>query len=48
MAAASAVLPEERRASGLALVVTATSLAKLAAALLFGLLWTRPASRLPP
>ena len=40
MAAASAVLPEERRASGLALVVTATSLAKLAAALLFGLLWT--------
>lgn len=40
MAAGSVVLPEERRASGLALLVTATSLTKLAAALLFGLLWT--------
>jgi MFS family permease len=40
MAAASAMLPEDRRASGLALLVTATSLTKLAAALLFGLLWT--------
>ncbi len=40
MAAASAVLPEERRGSGLGLLVTATSLGKFAAALLFGLLWT--------
>ena len=40
MAAASAVLPEERRGSGLGLLVTATSLGKFGAALLFGLLWT--------
>jgi MFS family permease len=40
MASASAFVPEELRASGLAVLVTATSLAKLFAALLFGLLWT--------
>ncbi|HEX2416410.1 MAG TPA: MFS transporter [Thermoleophilaceae bacterium] len=40
MAIASAVLPEHQQASGLALLVTATTLAKLAAALLFGGLWT--------
>jgi MFS family permease len=40
MAAASAVLPEERRASGLGLLVGAVTLGKLAAAVLFGLLWT--------
>jgi hypothetical protein len=40
MASASAFVPEELRASGLAVLVTATSLAKLLAALLFGLLWT--------
>jgi MFS family permease len=40
MATASALVPEELRASGLAVLVTATSLAKLLAAVLFGLLWT--------
>ncbi len=40
MATASALVPEELRASGLAVIVTATSLAKLVAAILFGLLWT--------
>ncbi len=40
MATASTLVPEELRASGLAVLVTATSLAKLLAALLFGLLWT--------
>jgi len=40
MATASALVPEELRASGLAVIVTATSLAKLVAAVLFGLLWT--------
>jgi MFS family permease len=40
MALASARLPENRQASGLALLVTATTLAKLAAALSFGALWT--------
>jgi MFS family permease len=40
MALASAVLPPELRASGLALIVTATSLARLVAAIAFGGLWT--------
>lgn len=39
-AIASAVLPERLRASGLALLVTATSLAKLGSSLAFGLTWT--------
>jgi len=39
-AAASAVLPEGQRGGGLGLLLAATTLAKLAAALLFGLLWT--------
>ena len=39
-AIASAVLPERLRASGLALLVTATSLAKFASSLAFGLVWT--------
>jgi MFS family permease len=39
-ALASAILPEELRASGLGLVTTANALARLAAALLFGALWT--------
>jgi MFS family permease len=40
MALASAVLPDELRASGLGLLVTATSLARLGGSLLFGALWT--------
>ena len=40
MALASAVLPPALRASGLALVVTATSLARLVASIAFGVLWT--------
>jgi MFS family permease len=40
MALASAVLPEHLRSSGLALLTTATSLTRLAASVLFGLLWT--------
>jgi MFS family permease len=40
MALASAVLPEGLRASGLALLTTATSLARLVASVLFGALWT--------
>ena len=40
MALASAVLPPDLRASGLALVVTATSLARLVASVAFGVLWT--------
>jgi MFS family permease len=40
MALASAVLPEALRTSGLALLTTATSLARLVASVLFGLLWT--------
>ncbi len=40
MALASAVLPPALRASGLALVVTATSLARLLASITFGVLWT--------
>lgn len=40
MALASAALPEHLRASGLALLVTATSLGRLAASLLFGAIWT--------
>jgi MFS family permease len=39
-AIASAVLPEGLRASGLALLVTATSLAKLVSSVAFGLVWT--------
>ena len=40
MAIASATLPDEQQASGMALLVTAVTLAKLAAALVFGALWT--------
>jgi MFS family permease len=40
MALASAVLPEHLRGSGLALLVTATSGARLFASVLFGALWT--------
>lgn len=40
MALASALLPERLRTSGLALLTTATNLARLAASVLFGLLWT--------
>jgi MFS family permease len=40
MAAASSLLPEQARASGLGLLLAAVTTAKLAAALLFGLLWT--------
>ncbi|MEA2133632.1 MAG: hypothetical protein QOC68_1541 [Solirubrobacteraceae bacterium] len=40
MAAASALLPEQSRASGLGLLLAAVTLAKLLAAVLFGLLWT--------
>ena len=40
MAAASALLPEQNRASGLGLLLAAVTLAKLLAAVLFGLLWT--------
>jgi MFS family permease len=40
MALASAVLPEELRTSGLALLTTITSLGRLLASILFGLLWT--------
>ena len=39
-AIASAVLPDSLRASGLALLVTVTSLAKLASSVVFGLAWT--------
>jgi MFS family permease len=39
-AIASALLPDRLRASGLALLVTATSLAKLLSSLAFGLVWT--------
>jgi MFS family permease len=39
-AMASAVLPDQLRASGLALLVTATSLAKLVSSIAFGLVWT--------
>jgi MFS family permease len=39
-AIASAILPDGLRASGLALLVTATSLAKLCSSLAFGLAWT--------
>lgn len=39
MAMGSAVVPEELRGSGLALLGTATSVARLAASLLFGALW---------
>lgn len=39
-AIASALLPDQLRASGLALLVTATSLAKLVSSVLFGLAWT--------
>jgi MFS family permease len=40
MALASAVLPPELRASGLAVLVTATSIARLLASILFGAAWT--------
>ena len=40
MAFGSAVVPEEVRGSGLALLGTVTSLGRLVASLLFGLLWT--------
>jgi MFS family permease len=40
MALASAVLPAALRTSGLALLTTATGLARLLAAVLFGALWT--------
>jgi MFS family permease len=40
MAAASAALPEQHRGGGLGLLLAATTLAKLVAALAFGLLWT--------
>ena len=40
MALGSAVVPDEVRGSGLALLGTATSLARLGASLAFGLLWT--------
>jgi MFS family permease len=40
MALASSMLPESLRTSGLALLATATSLARLAASVLFGLTWT--------
>jgi MFS family permease len=39
-AAASAVLPDGQRGGGLGLLLGVTTLAKLAAALLFGLLWS--------
>jgi MFS family permease len=40
MAIAGALLPEHLRASGMALLTTATSLGRLASSLLFGALWT--------
>jgi len=40
MALAGAVLPPELRASGMALVTTGTSLARLLGSVLFGVLWT--------
>jgi MFS family permease len=40
MALASATLPPALRGSGLALVVTATSLGRLLASILFGTIWT--------
>ena len=40
MAQASAILPAWLRGSGLALLSTATGLARLLASILFGLLWT--------
>jgi len=40
MALAGAVLPPELRASGMALVTTGTSLARLLGSILFGVLWT--------
>jgi MFS family permease len=40
MAAASAALPPSLRGSGLALLVTSTSLGRLLASILFGMIWT--------
>jgi MFS family permease len=40
MAIASVYLAEDRRAGGLGLLTTATSLARLCSSMLFGLLWT--------
>ena len=39
MAAASAYLPAQLRASGFAIVTTASGLARLASSLLFGAVW---------
>ena len=41
MALASGLLPQERRGSGLALLTTASSIARLLASVLFGALWTQ-------
>ncbi|NMI00077.1 MFS transporter [Pseudonocardia acidicola] len=46
MALAGAVLPARLRTSGMALITTATSLARLVSSLLFGLLWTVAGTRL--
>ena len=40
MALASAIVPPEQRAGGMALLTTGTSLARLAGSILFGVLWT--------
>jgi MFS family permease len=40
MALAGAALPQEVRASGMALLTTGTSLARLAGSILFGIMWT--------
>jgi len=40
MALAGALLPLEQRASGMALLITGTNLARLFGSVLFGLLWT--------
>jgi predicted MFS family arabinose efflux permease len=40
MALGSSVVPDEVRGSGLALLRTSTSLARLFASILFGVLWT--------
>jgi predicted MFS family arabinose efflux permease len=40
MALAGELLPEHLRGSGMALIMTATSLARLASSVLFGLIWT--------
>lgn len=40
MAAASSLVPEERRASGLAILTTATGIARIVSSTLFGVLWS--------